>query len=73
MDFFESVYDFCSDNFFISRGNKHVVVGHSVMEIKQAIVNVTNYCVKYSDGKYRQHTRNKEKNINVNADIENIF
>ena len=71
--FFETVYDFCYDNFFIPGENKHVVVGHSVMEIKQALVNITNYKLKYNDGKYREYVRNKENNINVNADTENII
>ena len=51
--FLETVYDFCYDNCFIPRENNHVVVGHSVMEIKQALVNVTNYHLRFSDGKYR--------------------
>lgn len=73
LKFFETVYDFCYDNFFIPGENKHVVVGHSVMEIKQALVNITNYKLKYNDGKYREYVRNKENNINVNADTENII
>jgi hypothetical protein len=71
--FLETVYDFCYDNCFIPRENNHVVVGHSVMEIKQALVNVTNYHLRFSDGKYRPHLTNKENNVNVDSNKENLI
>jgi hypothetical protein len=55
VSFLKLVYDFCKENYIIPSENKYVVVGHSVMEIKQALVNITNYRVKYLDGKYRRH------------------
>jgi hypothetical protein len=73
VNFLKIVYDFCKENYIIPSENKYVVVGHSVMEIIQALVNITNYRVKYLDGKYRQFVARKEKYINAHADAENAI
>lgn len=72
-NFFKLIYDFCVKNYIIPPENTHVVVGHSVMEIKQAVVNTTNYNVRFLDGKYRKHVTNKENNINIHSDTENVI
>ena len=73
VNFLKIVYDFCKENYIIPSENKYVVVGHSVMEIKEALVNITNYRVKYLDGKYRRHVTLKEKYMNAHADAENAI
>lgn len=72
VNFLETVYNFCYENSLIPKENKHVVVGHSVMEIKEALVSITNYYLKYSDGEYRQHVTKKENNINADANTKNL-
>jgi hypothetical protein len=71
--FLETVYNFCYDNSFITKENKYVVVGHSVMEIQEALVSITNYYLKYSDGEYRQHVTKKENNVNADANTKKII
>jgi len=71
--FLKLVYDYCNENYLISSETKYVVVGHSVMEIKQALVNLTNYQLKFSDGKYRKHVTNKENNINLDSNTRNLI
>ena len=73
VNFLKIVYDFCKENYIIPSENKYVVVGHSVMEIKEALVNITNYRVKYLDGKYRRHVTLKEKYMNAYGDAENAM
>ena len=63
--FIKLVYDFCNENHFITPESKYVVMGHSVMEIKQALVNATKYNLKFNDGKYRKHITIKENIINT--------
>lgn len=50
-EFLRMVYNFCRDNSMIPESNKYGVVGHSVMEIEQALQNVTNYQLKYNNKK----------------------
>jgi hypothetical protein len=72
--FLKSLYDFCNKNYLIQRENKYVVLAHSVMEITQAIVNITNYKLKYNNGKYRTYITTKENNLNLNSsDTKNII
>jgi hypothetical protein len=69
----KNVYDFCFQNCLIPMENNHVVVGHSVMEIEQALVNFTRYRLKYFDGKNRPYVTNKENNVNVGANTNNAL
>jgi hypothetical protein len=71
--FLKLVYDFCKENYIIPSENKYVVVGHSVMEIKQALVNITNYHIKHLDGKYRQHVERKENYTNAYSNSESVI
>jgi hypothetical protein len=71
--FTNSIYEYCKNNYFIPVENKHVVIAHSVMEIKQALVNITNYSIKFMDGKHRPYVTNKENNINTNVDKKNVI
>lgn len=72
-EFLKLIYDFCKKNYMIPVENKWVVMGHSILEIEQAIKNVTNYSMRFSDGKYRTHIKEKEKITNANADPKNVI
>jgi hypothetical protein len=71
--FKKSVYDFCYQNDLVPQENKFLVIAHSVMEIKQAVVNCTNYSLKYEDGKYRPYVTNKENNLNSSSDAKGVI
>lgn len=71
--FLRVVYKFCCDNYMIPESNKYGVVGHGVMEIEQALQNVTNYQLKYNNKKYRMWCDNKEESLNKYSDNNNII
>ena len=73
LDFLNLVYNFGCNNYMIPKSNKYCVVAHSVMVIKQAIVNITNYQLKYDNKKYRKHTALKENYTNKNCDENNLL
>jgi len=73
VDFLRLVYDFCRDNYMITESNKYCVLGQSVMEIEQALNNVTNYQLKYNNKKYRPWCSYKEESLNKYSDKNNII
>lgn len=72
-EFLRMVYNFCRDNSMIPESNKYGVVGHGVMEIEQALQNVTNYQLKYNNKKYRQWCNYKEESLNKFSDKNNLI
>ena len=72
-EFLRMVYNFCRDNSMIPESNKYGVMGHSVMEIEQALQNVTNYQLKYNNKKYRQWCNYREESLNKYSDKNNLI
>ena len=67
IEFIDLIYIFCYDNHLISKSNKYIVIAHSVMEITQALKNVTKYKLKFDNKKYRTWCNYKEQALHTTS------